>query len=1079
MTAPDPFGTADLRAAVLAGWAGSPTRFREDANAEEDLLLGGYADRWLVELAQNAADAARRAGVVGRLLVAVTPDRELRVANTGAPLDAAGVAALASLRASAKRADGSVGRFGVGFAAVLGVSAEPRIVSAGGGVRFSAAGTRAAVAELPGAAPAELARRDGRPPVLRLPWPVPVRSAPGPVETVPSGTVPDETVPDETVPEEALPEEAPPVGYDTEVRLPLLPAVDAAALADAVHADAADLLLALPWLVEIAVREADGETRVHRRRDDPDGTCTLEPAGRRWRLVRRSGVLNSGVGAAEDPLDWSVCWALPVDPSGRPDPLAEDVLHAPTPSDERLGLPARLIAGLPMQPSRRRVRAGAAADEVVRAAASAYLDLVLALPPEQRAVLAPAPDFPRGELDAALRAAVSGVLRDAEWLPAATHGQATGAGPGDGLGDAPEAGPGDGLGDGPDDGPGDGSGRLLAPARARLLEPGSPDLAVLVADAVPELLADAVRTAPRAALAALGVRPLGPAELADRLAGVRRPPPWWRTVYGALDAAVEGAPDAREELAALPVPLADGRTVTGPRGALALDGEPEWTARVTERVAGLDLPGVRIVHPDAAHPLLAGLGVVTAGLAGLLDHPGVVAAVGRSAEADDPDPALARFVLDLVAELNPGHPVTTRPWLAALALPDADGEPRRADELLLPDAALRAVLAPDGPLGVLDAALARGVPRAVLTGVGVLDSFAVLVDDDPGGPDHDLDDEERWWDQLAEPPSPLIAVRDLDLVDDTRWPAALALLAADPQARAALRPLADGTPSYTTWWLARHARLAGRRPGHWRLASATALAGLYDEVPPADQAGAGDEATAPVGPRDEATAPRNGDTGPRDEDTGVPDDVLAAAGVRRDLTVADRADAADLLARLGDPRRRPDAALTLRAHAELAAAVLDGRVDPGELDPPERLRSTAGSVITSDRAVLLDRPWPAPALDPAETVPGTLGDPELTAALAELLDLPPASELVAGQVVGEGRPQAWSACAEVVAACAGLGLDVPAGGFRRHDDLRVELTRPTRTTLSVPCWPDGRGRWHAADPVRALLAVLAGSDGSD
>ena len=58
----DPFGTAALRAAVLDAWAASPTRFREDANAEEDLRLGGYADTWFVELAQNAADAAGTGG---------------------------------------------------------------------------------------------------------------------------------------------------------------------------------------------------------------------------------------------------------------------------------------------------------------------------------------------------------------------------------------------------------------------------------------------------------------------------------------------------------------------------------------------------------------------------------------------------------------------------------------------------------------------------------------------------------------------------------------------------------------------------------------------------------------------------------------------------------------------------------------------------------------------------------------------------------------------------------------------------------------------------------------------------------
>jgi hypothetical protein len=56
----DPFDTAAVRGRVLDAWAASPGRFREDANAEEDYALGGYRDRVVVELAQNAADAAVR-----------------------------------------------------------------------------------------------------------------------------------------------------------------------------------------------------------------------------------------------------------------------------------------------------------------------------------------------------------------------------------------------------------------------------------------------------------------------------------------------------------------------------------------------------------------------------------------------------------------------------------------------------------------------------------------------------------------------------------------------------------------------------------------------------------------------------------------------------------------------------------------------------------------------------------------------------------------------------------------------------------------------------------------------------------
>src|SRR3954449_11448488 len=142
----DPFDTAAIRRRVLAAWADSPARFREDANAEEDLVRGGYRDRLLIELAQNAADAAARARVPGRLRLELSGD-VLRAANTGAPLDAAGVQGLATLRASAKRDEPtSVGRFGVGFAAVLAVSDEPAILSTTGGVRFSAAATRAEAA---------------------------------------------------------------------------------------------------------------------------------------------------------------------------------------------------------------------------------------------------------------------------------------------------------------------------------------------------------------------------------------------------------------------------------------------------------------------------------------------------------------------------------------------------------------------------------------------------------------------------------------------------------------------------------------------------------------------------------------------------------------------------------------------------------------------------------------------------------------------------------------------------------------------------------------------------------------------
>ena len=186
----------------------------------------------------------------------------------------------------------------------------------------------------------------------------------------------------------------------------------------------------------------------------------------------------------------------------------------------------------------------------------------------------------------------------------------------------------------------------------------------------------------------------------------------------------------------------------------------------------------------------------------------------------------------------------------------------------------------------------------------------------------------------------------------------------------------------------------------------------------------------------------------------------------------DTADAAELMARLGDPTRSPDAALTWAAHAELADAVLAGRVDTDALDPPERLRAVDGSVSTAERAVLLDRPWLAPALPAADTVP-TRADPDSVDALAELLDLPLASEVVVGRladgVAATGERRSWAELPEVVVACAAAARPVPDGALWCHDRLTVELTRPEPRRLDVQVWLQD-GRWHTTDPLRALLS---------
>jgi hypothetical protein len=417
----DPFGTGDLRESVLTSWRSSPTRLREDTNSEEDLVLGGYRDRLLTELAQNAADAARAGGVLRVSLV----DGELRVANTGEPLTRQGVEALASLRASAKQQ--GVGRFGVGFAAVLTVSDAPRIVSTTGAVAFDAGRTRA-----------ELGATEGVP-VLRLVWPT---------------------------------GETPPDGFATEVRLPLRDGVDGAKLLDEFAGQAVDLLLSLDGLSRIEVG-ADAWSREGQDIHGPSGTT-------RWVIVRDRGELPSdpGLGAEARP-QWTVCWALEVDEHREPRPRDLDVLHAPTPTDERLSLPARLIATLPIEPNRRRVRPGPATDHVLAAAARAYPRLLDLLDDLARPKAVPLPRFPLSEVDEQLRQLVLAELRTARWLAPALDG------------------------------------RPLAPAEARLLPVPSKELADSVASYVPGLV-KAELVEQQAALAALDVVRLRLSDVIDQ-----------------------------------------------------------------------------------------------------------------------------------------------------------------------------------------------------------------------------------------------------------------------------------------------------------------------------------------------------------------------------------------------------------------------------------------------------------------------------------------------------------------------------------------------------------------------------------
>ncbi|MBT1094911.1 sacsin N-terminal ATP-binding-like domain-containing protein [Streptomyces sp. Tu102] len=969
----DPFGTARLRRGVLDAWATSPARFREDANAEEDLVLGGYRDRLVVELAQNAADAAARAGVAGRLRLTLR-EGVLVAANTGAPLDAAGVESLSTLRASAKRDSAAVGRFGVGFAAVLAVTDEPAVVGRHGGVRWALAEARELAQETARHSPGlgdEIRRRDGHVPLLRLPFAA-------------EGTAPDP--------------------YDTAVILSLRDSAAADLAERLLHAVDDALLLALPGLEEVVIEVGEGESRTLRRRVDGPFTVVEDSlAGvTHWRTSAAHGPLTPEL-LTDRPVEerlrphWSLTWAVPVNAAdSTPDrPRTAPVVHAPTPSDEALGVPALLIASFPLDTTRRHAAPGPLTDFLVQRAADAYAELLTEWRPVSEGVigLVPGP-LGKGELDGALRQAILERLPRVAFLPPAVEPREVDS-------ELPES---------------------LRPRDAEVVEGAGADTVRVLAEVLPTLLPAGLER--RVELRTLGVARVPLTDAIDRLAGLEKEPGWWRRLYDSL-AGVD--PD---RLSGLPVPLADGRTTIGPRQILlptpdAARVEPEVLARL----------GLKVAHPDAAHPLLEKLGALPATPRAVLTTPQVRAAVaasldddgGLSWEEDAPDAEeLADTVLALVrdAGLEPGD----EPWLGALALPDEEGELVPAGELVLPGSPFAEVMRED-ELAAVDAELAGKWGEQPLAACGVLANFAlvratdVVLDPDELEPregdfaepdDAGLLDAVDVWcedilDRFPDTPVPpvateLIAVRDLDLVDDDKWPQALALLAQPPLRDALTQQvrilLPDGTHEvvrpYTAWWLRGNPVLDGRRPAGLLAAGGDPLLrGLYDE---ADATGFDDE------------------------------QVLRALGVRTSVAALldEPGGAAELLDRLADPDR---AVTSAQLHA-LYGALAD--LDPEQVTLPDELRAVVDGrveVVDAADAVVVDSP---------DLLPFTAGVPLLpvrparAAELAELFQVRRLSESVTGEVDSEGTEHDVPEPVRVL-----LGALTPAS-YVEHEELVVD-----------------------------------------
>jgi hypothetical protein len=400
---------------------------------------------------------------------------------------------------------------------------------------------------------------------------------------------------------------------------------------------------------------------------------------------------------------------------------------------------------------------------------------------------------------------------------------------------------------------------------------------------------------------------------------------------------------------------------------------------------------------------------------------------GMSWEEDTPDAEeLADTVLALVrdAGLEPGD----EPWLGALALPDEEGELVPAGELVLPGSPFAQVMRED-VLAYVDAELAGKWGEQPLAACGVLANFAlvratdVVLDPDELEPregdfaepdDAGLLDAVDVWcedilDRFPDTPVPpvateLVAVRDLDLVDEDKWPEALALLARPPLRDAITQQvrvlLPDGTPEvvrpYTAWWLRGNPVLDGRRPAGLLAAGGDPLLrGLYDE---ADATGFDDE------------------------------QVLRALGVRTSVAalLEEPGGAAELLDRLADPDR-PVTGSQLHA---LYSALAD--LDPEQVTLPDELRAVTDGrveVVDAADAVVVDSPDLLPFTQGVPLLPVR---PSRAAELAELFQVRRLSESVTGSVDSEGTEHDVPEPVRLL-----LGARTPST-YVEHDELVVD-----------------------------------------
>lgn len=149
----------ERQATALRTYENDSDLLLEHVRQEDSFRTGGYGSRQINELLQNAVDAIGASDATGTVEFRIA-DGALYCANEGSGFTRDGVRAVTYAFLSTKRGE-EIGRFGLGFKSVLGITDRPQIYSRAVSFEFNAPDT----AELFAGIPTE----GGRLPLLRIP----------------------------------------------------------------------------------------------------------------------------------------------------------------------------------------------------------------------------------------------------------------------------------------------------------------------------------------------------------------------------------------------------------------------------------------------------------------------------------------------------------------------------------------------------------------------------------------------------------------------------------------------------------------------------------------------------------------------------------------------------------------------------------------------------------------------------------------------------------------------------------------------------------------------------------------------